>query len=48
MPKILFIGRMGWLVAKRQRGKNFNKKRKCPKNVTNENFKKMEKTTFFP
>jgi len=49
MPKILFVGRMGWLVAntKTKRKKLRKKTLKGPKNVKNENYEKREKI-FFP
>ena len=49
MPKIVFVGRMGWLVAntKTKRKKTPKKTLKGPKNVKNENFEKRKKT-FFP
>jgi len=49
MPKIVFVGRMGWLVAntKTKRKKLRKKTLKGPKNVKNENFEKRKKI-FFP
>ena len=45
MPKIVFVGRMGWLVAntKTKRKKLRKKVKKGPKNVKNENFGKRKK-----
>ena len=49
MPQIVFVGRMGWLVAntRLKRKKNFETTLKGPINVKNENFEKRKKT-FFP
>ena len=45
MPKIVFVGRMGWLVAntKTKRKKLRKKTLKGPKNVKNENLEKRKK-----
>ena len=49
MPKIVLVGRMGWLVAntKTKRKKTLKKVKKGHKNVKNENFEKRKKN-FFP
>ena len=49
MPNIVFVGRMGWLVAntKTKRKKLRKKVKKGPKNVKNENFGKRKKS-FLP
>ena len=48
MPKIVLLGRMGWLVAntKTKRKKLRKKTLKGPKNVKNENFEKNGKKLF--
>jgi len=42
MPNIVFVGRMGWLVANsKTKRKSSGKKLKGPKNIKNENFEKL-------
>ena len=47
MPKIVFVGRMGWLVANTKTNRKKTPKKnplKCPKSVKNEHFEKRKKS----